>query len=193
MTLKRNFLAEMLKKNKTVKVLLLSCYNMVDDGAHALTTALAPTKTIKKVQLRDLRNQREAFAFFKALTSVKQLEELGLRHCQLDMNSAKALRELIESHQLLQEFRIVDSQMAATSFSQVCRRGVKKNEQLQILYFINTELNGDYSGRWIGSMLRINMSLQELHLGENSLGEDEGVAQISEGLLENDTLRTLDL
>jgi Ran GTPase-activating protein (RanGAP) involved in mRNA processing and transport len=41
-------------------------------------------------------------------------------------------------------------------------------------------------------MFHINTSLEELHLGENLLG-DEGVAQILEGLLENDTLRTLDL
>jgi Ran GTPase-activating protein (RanGAP) involved in mRNA processing and transport len=41
-------------------------------------------------------------------------------------------------------------------------------------------------------MLRGNISLRELYLSENELG-DEGVSHLTEGLLENKTLRKLDL
>ncbi len=185
------YLAQKLKENRTVTFLLLSCHNLIDDGPVALAAVLATSQNINKVQLRDLRSSREAQIFFQALHSMKQLEELSIRHSQVDANSAKHLAMLVESHPNLHELRLVDSQIVGSSLSQLCR-AVQVGQKLRRLYLINAEMSGEYSGRCIGNMLSHSMSLDELHLCENNLGDD-GVAQIVEGLLENGSLKVLNL
>jgi hypothetical protein len=66
--------------NNTVTALILSCFAIVDDGALALGSALGRNRGIEKLQLRDLRNQREINTFFQALLQNQQIQELSLRH-----------------------------------------------------------------------------------------------------------------
>lgn len=72
--------AKALKENNLVTALILSCFAIVDDGAFALGSALGSNRGIEKLQLRDLRNQREINTFFQALLENKQIQELSLRH-----------------------------------------------------------------------------------------------------------------
>lgn len=185
------FLAERLRGNTIVTGILLSCFDLVDDGAVAIADVLARTQFINKVQLRDLRNGREAQIFFQALNSMTQLEELSIRHSQIDTDNTASLGQLVEFHPNLQELRLVDSQMDGSSFSKLCH-GVQLGRKLRRIYLINTELHGNTCGPCFGDMLRQNTSLEELHLCENDLG-DEGTTHIVEGLLENRSLKVLNL
>jgi hypothetical protein len=69
------FLAEALKENTKVTVLILSCFAIVDDGAIALANVLANNRYIKKLQLRDLRNSREVILFCQGLAWNIAVEE----------------------------------------------------------------------------------------------------------------------
>lgn len=190
------FLADRLEENDTVTFIMISCYNMTDDGPMALARAISRSEAIDRIHLRDLRISKDASIFFEAISSMRQLKELSLRHCTLDSKSSKCLGELLGSPATeMQEFRLVDSKLdqPSTCLSPICL-GIRNNLHLQRIYLINTELEGEYSGRCIGStMLCNNASLKELYLCENMLG-DEGVAQLAHALLhENSSLQVLDL
>ena len=185
------FLAGKLQQNTTVNILLLSCYNMIDDGPVAIAAVLKGSQTIQKIQLRDLRNAREATIFFEALSAAEQLEELSLRNNHMNTTSGKKFYELLASHRCLQEVRLVDCQMSGTALSQVSF-GVQSSLKLRRLHLINTEITGDYGGRCLGDMVRHNSTLHELCLAENNLG-DEGTTQLTDGLMKNSSIKTLDL
>ena len=185
------FLADALRQNTKVKLVVLSCHSLVDDGAHALASALGQSRTIVRIQLRDLRNPREVIIFLKALALNQNLKEFSLRHCQICPQSAKYLSGLLADHPSLEEVRLVDTQLVGRSVSRVCL-GIQDSRNLKRLYLINADLEGDIDGRCLAAMLRRNSTLQELYLCENELG-DEGIAALSEGLVENSSLKKLDL
>ena len=185
------FLANALKDNTKVKLVVLSCFSLVDDGALALASVLGASQSVNRAQLRDLRNSRELITFLKELALNKNMKEFSLRHCQICPQSAKYLRELLEAMSSLEELRLVDTQLVEGSVSQLCT-GIQRNSNLKKAFLINAEIDGDLGARCIGAMLRSNRSLRELYLSENNFG-DEGASQLSEGLLENKILRKLDL
>jgi hypothetical protein len=94
------FLAEALKENTKVTVLILSCFAIVDDGAIALATVLGNNRYIKKLQLRDLRNSREVILFCQGLARNTAVEEFSLRHCQIDRGKVQS-SFMISLHQTL--------------------------------------------------------------------------------------------
>jgi Ran GTPase-activating protein (RanGAP) involved in mRNA processing and transport len=104
------FLAKSLEESTRVTVLILSCYSIVDDGALALASVIASNRSIKKLQLRDLRDSREVTQFFKALVKNQTVEEFSLRHGRICMQSATFLYDMLEAHQSLREIRFVDTQ-----------------------------------------------------------------------------------
>ena len=186
-----HFLAKALAESTQVTVLILSCHSIVDDGALALASVIGSNRSIKKLQLRDLRNSREVTLFFKALGKNKTIEEFSLRHGQICMQSAVFLYDMLEFHQSLREIRFVDTQFIGGSFAHVCK-GIQYNTSLCKMYLINAEIDVASGSEALCSMLSENSHLRELYLCENQLGDD-GTTVLTEGLLDNTTLRKLDL
>mmetsp|Transcript_23802 Transcript_23802/g.44234 ORF Transcript_23802/g.44234 Transcript_23802/m.44234 type:complete len:470 (+) Transcript_23802:79-1488(+) len=184
-------LAEALQENTVVEVVVLSCYAIVDNGAYALASVLGKSKSIKKVQLRDLRNSREAVTFFKEVARNQQLEEFSLRHCQVCQQSSRLLHNMIQSHKQLKEVRFVDTQFLHCSFSEICQ-GFEKNSSVLRLYFVNTDIYPDSGARCLSKLIKANQTIEELFLSENQLG-DEGTEILVQGLLKNQSLQKLDL
>ena len=184
-------LAEALTDNTNVSVFLLSCYEIVDDGALALASLLETNRYIKKLQLRDLRNSREQITFFRALARNKTIEEFSLRHCTIGVESSIYLYNLIEKHPNLQEIRLIDSQLIDGTLSQVCK-ALRNNKSLHRLYVVNADFEAIAGATALCSMLEKNCQLLEFYGCENSL-EDSGTTILAEGLNKNRTLRKLDL
>jgi NLR family CARD domain-containing protein 3 len=184
-------LANSLKDNTTIKVVILSCFNLVDDGAYALASVLGANPHIRKIQLRDLRISRGAATFFEQLLRMKQLVEFSLRHCQVCPKSALILQTLL-GNENLQEVRFVDTQFLNASLADVCL-GLQSNTSIQRLYFVNTNVGVTMEEvQCLARVLQTNTSMTKLYLSENNLG-DEGVQRLAEGLLRNSTLQALDL
>jgi Ran GTPase-activating protein (RanGAP) involved in mRNA processing and transport len=182
--------ASALDENNTVTALILSCFNIVDDGTYAVASVVAQNKSIQKLQLRDLRNPREVITFFQSLLKNTTIEELSLRHCQICPKGAEAIAKLLKVHPRLQEVRLVDSQLIGDSLGPICR-GLKMNRSIQRLYLVNNEIKADQAGDLV-DMLQDGSCLRELYLCENELG-DEGVKTLTDGVLGNTSLHTLDL
>jgi Ran GTPase-activating protein (RanGAP) involved in mRNA processing and transport len=184
--------ASALDENNVVETVILSCFEMVDDGASAIGTVLGKSKNIRKLQLKDLRNVREITTFFQLLEQNTNLMELSLRHCTICPRGAVAIARFLKQHPKLQEFRLTDSQLTETSLQILCQQGMKCSNTVRRCYLINDELVGSESAAFLADVFSGN-PLQELHLGENELG-DEGVAVLASGILSRGTsLRYLDL
>jgi Ran GTPase-activating protein (RanGAP) involved in mRNA processing and transport len=182
--------AEALDENNTVTALILSCYNIVDDGAYAVASVVGQNKSIQKLQLRDLRNSREVITFFQSLLQNTTIEELSLRHCQICPRGAEAIAKLMKIHPKLQEVRLVDSQLIGDSLGPICQ-GLKMNRSIQRLYLVNNEIRAGQAGD-LADLLQGSSCLRELYLSENELG-DEGVKTLIDGVLLSTSLHTLDL
>ena len=184
--------ANALDENQTVDTLILSCSNIVDDGAYAIGSVLSRSSRIQKLQLKDLRNSREVITFFQLLRQNSSLTELSLRHCLICQRGAVAIADFLSSHNQILEFRLTDTQfVCGASFKLVCD-GLKKNTSVQRAYFVNNELVGEEAATYLVGLLE-GSGLRALHLGENDLG-DEGAAVLARGILKlNTALRFLDL
>jgi Ran GTPase-activating protein (RanGAP) involved in mRNA processing and transport len=186
-----SFLANSLRENTIVSAVTLSCFAIVDDGAFSLASVLGGSKSIKTLQLRDLRNSREVVTFFREIARNEKLEEFCLRHCQVCAKGAKLLQEMMQAHRKLKEVRFVDSQFIQCSLSQICT-GIQQNSSILRLYLVNTEIDDGHGSRCLSVMLKVNNTLEELYLCENQLG-NEGIEAIADGLVANQTLKKLDL
>jgi Ran GTPase-activating protein (RanGAP) involved in mRNA processing and transport len=190
-------LAASLQENTTVTSVVLSCFSIVDDGAYALGSVLASSQSLERLQLRDLRNAREAVTLFQVLRDNVSLQELSLRHCQICPIGAEALEQLLKEHSRLVEVRFVDCQFVGVgdnsdaSLDAVCRGLAAAKSPLQRVSMINAEI-GPSRAASVSHVLRNLASLRELHLGENELG-DEGVQIVAEGVLQSTSLRVLDV
>lgn len=183
-------LARALEENTRVTCLVLSCFSLVDDGAFALGTVFRNSKTLKKLQLRDLRHGRELTHFLQALHENSSIVELSFRHSHFCFQSSNALGDLLRNSDHIEELRLVDTQIVARGMAAVCD-GLRENRSVQRLYLVNNEL-GAFGAQALGSMLSINQSIRELYVCENQIG-DEGTIAIARGLEENATLCKLDL
>lgn len=182
--------AKALEENNVVSALILSCFSIVDDGAYTIGSVLGSSKSVQKLQLRDLRNSRELITFFQSLMHNSSIEELSLRHSVICSKGAAVMADFLGCHKQLREFRLVDCELQENSLELICR-GCKSNRTLQRMYLINTEIQSEQA-IYLGDMLQEGSCLRELCLCENDLGDD-GVAVLVKGLLKNTSLRHLDL
>jgi Ran GTPase-activating protein (RanGAP) involved in mRNA processing and transport len=183
-------LSRALEENTHVTCLILSCFSMVDDGAFVLGNVFGKSKTLKKLQLRDLRHSRELTYFLHALKENSSIEELSFRHCHFCVQSSNGLGSLLQNSIHIEELRLVDTQIVGRGLAAVCD-GLRENRSVQRLYLVNNEL-GAFGAQALGSMLSTNQSLRELYICENQIG-DEGTIAIAHGLEENVSLCKLDL
>jgi Ran GTPase-activating protein (RanGAP) involved in mRNA processing and transport len=183
-----------LEQNYTCTTLIISFFAMVDDGAFSIASVLAKNRHIQRLQIRDLRSHREVTILLGNMGINKTITELSFRHCQLCPMSAKAIESYLQSSSSIQEVRMVDCQLLHDAESSMERlsSGFRHCQSLRKLYLLNMELEAA-SAKHLAHMLAHEVcALEELHLGENNLG-DEGVAILCEGVLTNQSLRLLDL
>ena len=184
-------LAKALKDNTVVTVVILSCWNLVDDGSYAIASVLGTMTSVQKIQLRDLRISREAITFFEHVAHMQQLEEFSLRQCLVCTIGAELLRKLFAGHERLHQVRFVDTQFLPGASAEVCH-GLRANRSIEELYFINTNLDAVSAANGLSILVEGNETLKELHLSENMLGDD-GVKHLMSGLTKNTALQMLDL
>jgi Ran GTPase-activating protein (RanGAP) involved in mRNA processing and transport len=188
--LARTFVKSM-RENRTVHTLIVSFFNLVDDGAGELGNVLGENRVIQKLQLRDLRSSRELITMFNCLLSNTTVEELSIRHSEITLQGAESMAAVLRFHPRLQEFRLIDCQLQPGALARLCQ-GLQYNSTMERLYLINTEIGVD-GAHIVASMLKdTKCGIRELYLCENNLG-DEGVAVLTKGICENQTLRMLDL
>lgn len=183
--------ANALEDNTTVTSMVVSCFSIVDDGAYALGSVLAKSKTLQKLQFRELRNSRETITLFRLLRHNTYLHELSLRHCQICPLGAETMETFFRHHTHLHEVRFVDCQFVGDSLERISQGLAATPSPLQRLYLVNTELGADRSIH-ISEALQSCTSLRELILSENDLG-DSGVNILTLAVLRSTSLRLLDL
>lgn len=108
------------------------------------------------------------------------------------MRSIESVAALMKTHPRLQEVRLVDTQLVGGSFRHFCQ-GLEKSKTIQRLHLVNIELQEADAAEIAALISQDECCLDELVLSENELG-DKGVATlIQRGVLQNQSLRVLDL
>ena len=184
--------AKSLSENSSVTALVLSCYALVDDGAHAIGSVLSRHSSITKLQLRDLRDSREISIFFSLLKVNKHIVDLSMRHCTICPLGAIAMAQYLKANSSVQEFRLTDSQFTGNAFQILCENGLKYNSSILRLFLINDDLTGDDSAVHLSSVLSGECRVDELYLGENNF-DDAGVAILSSAIIQKGADSTLSL
>lgn len=184
------YLCKALAENRTVTILIISLFNVVDDGSFALGQVIGSNRSIKKVQFRDLHHSREVITLFDAIVRNETIEEFSLRHCRVCRRSAESLGFLVRHHRSIKELRLVDSVLGEETLKPLAE-GLRFNSTLERLFVINGELGPSEAGI-LGCNLAQNVALKELHLCENNLGND-GVLKLCRGIQTNKSLTTLNL
>jgi Ran GTPase-activating protein (RanGAP) involved in mRNA processing and transport len=182
--------AKALSENTTVASLVLSCYAIVDDGTAAIASVLCKNTTILKLQLRDIRDVREVSTFFQYLKTNRTITDISLRHCTICPRGATVMAQYVKQNTALHELRITDSQFISDSFQILCKQGLYCHPSIQRLYFVNDDLITETSAEYLANIFDQNNKLQELHIGENNLGDD-GVVSIAQKIIENNSVTTL--
>lgn len=182
--------ARALAENQVVSTVILSCFAIVDDGAHVLGKALMEHTLLSKLQLRDLRDQREINIFFDLLAKHGNIEEISLRHSRICMRSVKSIVRFLNKHPRLRELRIVDCQIDEASERELFQQGIKGHPSLKCVYLINLGISPETTLS-LANMLQEGC-IEELHVCENDL-QDEGTLALAASLAQNKTLRLLDL
>jgi NLR family CARD domain-containing protein 3 len=187
-----NVLAKALSENDFVKAFVLSCYALVDDGAHAIGSVLSKHPSISRLQLRDLRDSREILIFFSLLKANKHIIDLSMRHCTICPRGASAMAHFLRNNTTIQEFRLTDSQLTGNALQILCESGLTYNVSIQRLYLINDDLTGIDSAVHLSAMVNGSSCVKELYLGENNL-EDSGVALLSSSIIQKGAESSLSL
>jgi len=183
--------SDSLEENHIVKALTLSFFSIVDDGAYTIASALGKHNTIEKLQVRDLRNQREVNIFFEALNKNQRLQEISMRHSSICPRGVQSVGLFFKVHPCLQEVRLTDTQFSGTAFSQLCFN-LKRNRTLERLSLVNNELQLHDMQSLKYLLCDTKAPLQELHLCENNV-DDNGISVLAEGLIKSPTIHIVDL
>eukprot|EP00977_Amphora_coffeiformis_P004608 scaffold992_cov175-Amphora_coffeaeformis.AAC.17 len=182
--------SESLCENQVVTAVILSCFEIVDDGAHAMGKALMQLRQLTKLQFRDLRNQREINIFFDLLACHGNIEELSLRHTVICSRSVRSVVNFIRCHPTLRELRIVDSQIDEAAQREFFQ-GVKGHTSLKRVYLINVGISST-NMTYLVEMIE-GGSTEELRLCESDIG-DEGVVVLAPSMVQSKIVHTtLDL
>ncbi|KAL7579831.1 hypothetical protein ACA910_004845 [Epithemia clementina (nom. ined.)] len=179
-----------IEENHTATALTVSFFSIVDDGASTMAKALRTNSNIQKLQVRDIRNQREINLFFKDLDGNRDLHELSMRHTRICPKSVGSVGRFLRNHPRLEEVRLVDTQLVDLAFSDLCCE-LKGSSVLKCLYLVNNELQPKEIQSLAIFLSDIVVSLQELHLCENDVN-DEDVLVLAEQLSKSDTIHLLD-
>jgi NLR family CARD domain-containing protein 3 len=120
------------------------------------------------------------------------LRRVGVYHSLICMRSIESVAALMRIHPRLQEVRLVDSQLVGGSFRHFCQ-GLEKSRTVKRLHLVNVEVQQEDAAQIAALISQDACCLDELILSENDLG-DKGVATlIQDGVLQNHSLRVLDL
>jgi len=181
--------SESLCQNHVVTAIILSCFEIVDDGAHAMGNAMVKLPQLNRIQFRDLRNQREINIFFDLLARHGNIGELSLRHTLICSRAVTSVVNFIRRHPKLVEIRIVDSQIDEAAQREILH-GITGHESLKRVYFINVGLSCS-NITYLAERIEVS-SVEELYLCENDIG-DESVSVLAQFVVQNNILRILDL
>lgn len=184
------YLSKALNENRTVTILIISLFNVVDDGSFTLGQVISANRHIKKLQFRDLHHSREVITLFEAVGRNDTIEEFSLRHCRICSRSAESLGILVRHQRSIKELRLVDSVILGDTLHPLAE-GLVTNKTLERLFLVNCEI-GAKEASFLGSRVAQSTTLKELHLSENNLGDD-GVLKLCSGIQSNCSLTTLDL
>mmetsp|Transcript_81869 Transcript_81869/g.128943 ORF Transcript_81869/g.128943 Transcript_81869/m.128943 type:complete len:515 (-) Transcript_81869:36-1580(-) len=173
-------------------------YNLVtDDGIAALCGGLISNKSqsLRRLTLRgNAIGPRGCDMLCQNLKSCRSLERLDLSQNPLGRVGGLMLVEFLQGHPQLLEVSLADTEIdidVLVAMSAVLLTG---SSQLKVCNLENPRiqtLQEDHTVH-LGRMLRVDTHLHEIYLGKHKM-RDDGVRQLVHFLMENKTLRVLDL
>lgn len=184
----------------------LSYNHITDEGVSTLAVGLLGSRARRLMVLSLRGNSIGPAGCDKLCDSVRkcpQLQCFDLSQNQLGRAGGLMVVELVQQHEQLLEIHLADTEIdidVLVAFSAVllteknAHMSMGPKSKLQVVNLENpriSTLQEDHTVH-IGRMLRADANLREIYLGKHKM-RDDGVRQLVSFLLENKTLRVLDL
>ncbi len=126
-------------------------------------------------------------------SSIVQRLRLGYGGGSIGESGLKSIAEALNTNSSLVALKLSDCSVKITEESgPVLRDMLQRNSTLEVLHLSGNDQVSDTGAFFIAESLKRNSSLRELNLGRCGIG-DEGVKSLSDALVENDSLKRLDL
>ena len=177
-----------LQEITTLKLLDLSCNNMISVVAQDLAGVIKCNPSLKKLHLANNDLKSSAGVVLQALQEITTVELLNLSQNSLSSVVAEDLASVIECSSCLMELRLADNDLKSTAV--LVLQALKETTTLKLLDLNNNDMTGVVAED-LADVINCNSCLEELHLANNDLKSSAiAVLQASQGIA---TLKVLDL
>ena len=171
--------------------LVLSCTNIYDDGAKHIADALKINHSLKILLLIGNNIDDDgATHIADALNVNHTLETLDLSLNKIGTDGAKQFSDRLKVNHSLKTVVLYGNNIGDDGAKQIAD-ALKVNKSLKTLHLSSNNI-GDAGAKQIAEALKVNHSLEELNLSNNNINDD-GAKQIADALKVNHSLKNLNL
>lgn len=187
------FIAAILKRNKSLLEIDLSCNNITDAGAMAIAQTLTENISLMVLNLSGNKIMATgASAFAHALTKNESLQSLDLSANAIENEGTLAFATALLTNKTLRRLRLYNCKIKGEDLYYIARALIKNTSLISIDLGANRIDNS--CAAVIALVLQENKSLRELYLSDNHLGfAYEGLKAFSSALAKNRFLKMLNL
>lgn len=183
-------IVDALKRNKTVKHLLLGTNAIGDEGAKILSDAIQYNTSLETLYLGCNKIQADgAIALCKALEENKDIKSVWFKRNPIGRESVPALVQLLKKNSYIRTLDLVNTCLEDGFFDLF--EYFKENESLERLYLSGNYLNSTHLESF-ADVLKSNNTLKALFISVNNFA-DEGAIHLAEGLKDNNGLEELSI
>jgi Ran GTPase-activating protein (RanGAP) involved in mRNA processing and transport len=185
------FLARVLRENRTLTEIDLSYNQIADVGAQEIAEALSENRTLTKIalshnQIADVGAQ----AIADALSKNRTLTEIDLSHNQIADVGAQEIADALSKNRTLTEIDLSHNQIADVGAQEIAE-ALSENRTLPKIDLSHNQI-ADVGAQAIAEALSKNRTLMEVDLSYSQIA-DVGAQAIAEALSKNRTLMDIDL
>ena len=157
-------LSEILKTNKTIKILELSSSSLTG-GIKQVSDSLFNNKTLEKLWLSDVTGitDEDITHLSTMLSSNTTLKELYLSNCNITDNGVRYICEGLTKNQTLTSLNIGRNHQITSVSTSTIADLIQTTKSLTELYLYNTSLNND-DIKTICTSINKNTTIRKLHL-----------------------------
>ena len=185
------FLAEAIKVNQTLTILLLWDNCISDAGVTSIAEAIKVNQTLTDLDLKDnVISDTGASSIAKAIKVNQTLTALRLRNNSVSDTGATSIAEAIKVNKTLTDLDLKDNVISDTGATSIAE-AIKVNQTLTDLDLSSNNI-GNAGATSIAEAIKVNQTLTDLDLSSNNIG-NAGATSIAKAIKVNKTLTDLDL
>ena len=177
-----------LKSISSLKVLDLENNNIPEEAVDELSAAIRANSSLEKMRLNN-NNLRSSMAVIAKTCHNSSLKELNFKNAEISKAAANDISAIIAFNSCIQLVSMSDNNLQSSGFM-VIAQALKGISSLKFLYAYGINVTSAVPEE-LSSIIEHNLSMEELSLGDNLLGD--GLIQIVDSCSRLTSLKNLEL